>query len=126
MDAVGASETGSQMSHVSAAGQAASTGTFSPGPGAAIVSDDLTHALEAGHDVPSFGFRESAPHVLHPGSEAGAEHLEVGLDGVRDQLVQAPGDLDLLEGGHGLHEAVARRVVVRPLNSTLAATRRDT
>ena len=33
MDAVGASETGSQMSHMSAAGQAASTGTFTPGPG---------------------------------------------------------------------------------------------
>ena len=49
MDAVGASETGSQMSHMSAAGQAASTGTFTPGPGAAVVSDDLTAALEAGH-----------------------------------------------------------------------------
>ena len=49
MDAVGASETGSQMSHMSAAGQAASTGTFTPGPGAAIVSDDLSTVLEAGH-----------------------------------------------------------------------------
>ncbi len=49
MDAVGASETGSQMSHMSAAGQSASTGTFTPGPGAAIVSDDLTASLEAGH-----------------------------------------------------------------------------
>jgi fatty-acyl-CoA synthase len=50
MDAVGASETGSQMSHMSAAGKAASTGTFTPGPGAAIVSEDLSTALEAGHD----------------------------------------------------------------------------
>ena len=50
MDAVGASETGSQMSHMSAAGQSASTGTFTPGPGAAIVSDDLSTALEAGHE----------------------------------------------------------------------------
>jgi acyl-CoA synthetase (AMP-forming)/AMP-acid ligase II len=50
MDAVGASETGSQMSHMSAAGQAASTGTFTPGPGAAIVSDDLSRPLEAGHE----------------------------------------------------------------------------
>jgi fatty-acyl-CoA synthase len=49
VDAVGASETGSQMAHTSAAGQAASTGTFNPGPGAAIVSDDLSTALEAGH-----------------------------------------------------------------------------
>ena len=50
MDAVGASETGSQMSHMSAAGQSASTGTFTPGPGAAIVSEDLSTALEAGHE----------------------------------------------------------------------------
>ena len=49
MDAVGASETGSQMSHMSAAGQSASTGTFTPGPGAAIVNEDLTTALAAGH-----------------------------------------------------------------------------
>ncbi len=49
MDAVGASETGSQMSHMSAAGQAASTGTFTPGPGAAIVNEDLSNALDAGH-----------------------------------------------------------------------------
>ena len=50
MDAVGSSETGSQMSHVSAAGQPASTGTFTPGPGAAVVSEDLTHRLEPGHE----------------------------------------------------------------------------
>jgi 3-oxocholest-4-en-26-oate---CoA ligase len=50
MDAVGASETGSQMSHMSAAGQRASTGTFTPGPGAAIVSADLSTVLGAGHD----------------------------------------------------------------------------
>ncbi|MGH9275981.1 MAG: acyl-CoA synthetase [Acidimicrobiales bacterium] len=49
MDAVGASETGSQMAHMSAAGQSASTGTFTPGPGAAIVSEDLSTALDAGH-----------------------------------------------------------------------------
>ncbi len=50
MDAVGASETGSQMSQMSAAGQAASTGTFNPGPGACIVSDDLRQVLAAGHE----------------------------------------------------------------------------
>jgi fatty-acyl-CoA synthase len=49
VDSVGASETGSQMSHMSAAGQQATTGTFTPGPGAAIVSDDLSEELEAGH-----------------------------------------------------------------------------
>jgi acyl-CoA synthetase (AMP-forming)/AMP-acid ligase II len=50
MDAVGASETGSQMAHMSAAGQAAQTGAFTPGPGACVVSEDLTVLLEPGHD----------------------------------------------------------------------------
>ncbi len=50
MDAVGASETGSQMSHTSAAGQKASTGTFTPGPGACVVSPELDRLLDAGHE----------------------------------------------------------------------------
>ncbi len=50
LDAVGASETGSQMSHVSAAGAKASTGRFTPGPNAAVVSADFSEVLEAGHD----------------------------------------------------------------------------
>jgi 3-oxocholest-4-en-26-oate---CoA ligase len=50
LDAVGASETGSQMSHVSAAGAKSSTGRFTPGPSAAVVSADLSEVLEPGHD----------------------------------------------------------------------------
>ncbi|HEX4901649.1 MAG TPA: acyl-CoA synthetase [Acidimicrobiales bacterium] len=50
LDAVGASETGSQMSHVSAAGAAARTGRYTPGPAAAVVSADLSHVLEPGHE----------------------------------------------------------------------------
>ena len=50
MDAVGASETGSQMSHVSAPGQKASTGRFTPGVGAVVVSAELDRMLEPGHD----------------------------------------------------------------------------
>ncbi len=50
IDAVGASETGTQMSHVSSGGAQASTGTFTPGPGAVIVNPDMTAVLEAGHE----------------------------------------------------------------------------
>ena len=50
VDAVGASETGSQMSHVSAAGAKSSTGRFTPGPSAAVVSADLSAVHEPGHD----------------------------------------------------------------------------
>ena len=46
MDAVGSSETGAQMTHASAAGQAATTGTFRPGPDTVVVDADL-HARAA-------------------------------------------------------------------------------
>lgn len=48
-DAVGSSETGAQGSHLSAKG-AVATGTFSPGPGSTVVSDDLSRVLAPGDD----------------------------------------------------------------------------
>jgi fatty-acyl-CoA synthase len=50
MDAVGSSETGAQMTHASAAGQAATTGTFAPGPDTVVVDADLTRVLQSGDD----------------------------------------------------------------------------
>ncbi|MBA2609235.1 MAG: acyl-CoA synthetase [Actinobacteria bacterium] len=50
VDAVGASETGTQMSHVSGGGQQATTGTFTPGPGAVIVNPEMNGVLKAGHE----------------------------------------------------------------------------
>jgi len=48
-DSVGSSETGAQMSHLSASG-AVSSGQFNPGPGTVVVSEDMTSVLSAGHD----------------------------------------------------------------------------
>jgi acyl-CoA synthetase (AMP-forming)/AMP-acid ligase II len=48
MDGLGASETGSQASQISGAGAAATTGTFTPGPGMCIVSEDLSRVLDVG------------------------------------------------------------------------------
>jgi len=48
MDGLGASETGTQASQITGAGSPVSTGTFTPGQGMAIVSEDLTHLLEPG------------------------------------------------------------------------------
>ncbi len=48
-DSVGSSETGAQGSHLSVKG-AVSTGTFTRGPGAVVVSEDLTTVLEPGHE----------------------------------------------------------------------------
>jgi len=49
VDGVGSSETGAQMSHMSAPG-AVSTGRFKPGPDTVVVSEDLGSVLEPGHD----------------------------------------------------------------------------
>ncbi|HET8931040.1 MAG TPA: acyl-CoA synthetase [Acidimicrobiales bacterium] len=50
-DAVGASETGAQMTHFSTAGEAASSGTFQPGPDTVVVDADLSRVLEPGEDA---------------------------------------------------------------------------
>jgi acyl-CoA synthetase (AMP-forming)/AMP-acid ligase II len=89
MDAVGASETGSQMSHMSAAGQHASTGTFTPGPGAAIVSEDLSTVLEAGHaEVGWLAQKGRVPLGYLGDAEKTAKTFPV-IDGVRYSV---PGD----------------------------------
>ncbi len=89
MDAVGASETGSQMSHMSAAGQAASTGTFTPGPGAAIVSDDLTTVLEAGHDEVGWLAQKGRVPLGYLGDADKTARTFPVIDGVR---LSVPGD----------------------------------
>jgi acyl-CoA synthetase (AMP-forming)/AMP-acid ligase II len=48
-DSVGSSETGAQGSHLSVKG-AVQTGTFTPGPGSTVVSEDLTRVLAPGHE----------------------------------------------------------------------------
>jgi len=48
-DSVGSSETGAQASHLSAKG-AVSTGTFQPGPGATVLSEQLDRELEPGSE----------------------------------------------------------------------------
>jgi 3-oxocholest-4-en-26-oate---CoA ligase len=49
IDGVGSSETGAQMSHMSAPG-AVSTGTFNAGPDTCVVTEDFTAVLSAGHE----------------------------------------------------------------------------
>jgi len=89
MDAVGASETGSQMSHMSAAGQSASTGTFTPGPGAAIVSEDLSTALEAGHEETGWLAQKGRVPLGYLGDAEKTARTFPVIDGVRYSV---PGD----------------------------------
>ena len=89
MDAVGASETGAQMSHVSAAGQQASTGTFTPGPGAAIVSEDLTEVLAPGHEEVGWLAQEGRVPLGYLGDADKTARTFPVIDGTRYSV---PGD----------------------------------
>ena len=89
MDAVGASETGSQMSHVSAAGAKASTGTFTPGPGAVVVSADLTEVLEPGHEGNGWLAQKGRVPLGYLGDADKTERTFPVIDGVRYAV---PGD----------------------------------
>lgn len=50
IDGLGSSEGGGQATQVTTAGGPVSTGTFVPGAGSVVVSDDLTTVLPPGHD----------------------------------------------------------------------------
>jgi acyl-CoA synthetase (AMP-forming)/AMP-acid ligase II len=89
MDAVGASETGAQMSHVSAAGQQATTGTFTPGPGAAIVSPDLTEVLAAGHEEVGWLAQQGRVPLGYLGDAEKTARTFPVIDGIRYSV---PGD----------------------------------
>jgi fatty-acyl-CoA synthase len=49
VDGVGSSETGAQMTHMSASG-AVSTGKFTAGPDTSVAAEDLASILQPGHD----------------------------------------------------------------------------
>ncbi len=89
VDAVGASETGSQMSHVSAGGQQASTGTFTPGPGVAIVSDDMSTVLAAGHEETGWLAQEGRVPLGYLGDAEKTARTFPVINGVRYSV---PGD----------------------------------
>jgi acyl-CoA synthetase (AMP-forming)/AMP-acid ligase II len=89
LDAVGASETGSQMSHVSAAGAKSSTGRFTPGPSAAVVSADLSTVLEAGHDGDGWLAQRGRVPLGYLGDADKTERTFPVIDGTRYAV---PGD----------------------------------
>ena len=87
-DSVGSSETGAQATHLSTK-DGVSTGTFMPGPGAVVVSEDMTRLLEPGHE--GMGWLAQTGHVplgyLH--DEAKTKRTFPVIDGVRYAV---PGD----------------------------------
>ncbi len=100
-DSLGSSETGAQASHLSAKG-AVQTGKFSPGPGATVISEDLSEVLDAGHEGIGW-LGQSGPVPLgYLGDPAKTAKTFPTIDGVRysvpgDRAVRrADGEIDLL------------------------------
>ena len=89
MDGLGASETGAQAAQISGAGAPATTGTFTPGPGMCIVSEDLTTVLEVGS--PDMGWLAQRGRVPlgYLGDEAKTAKTFPVIDGERYSV---PGD----------------------------------
>jgi 3-oxocholest-4-en-26-oate---CoA ligase len=89
LDGLGASETGQQASQLTSAGQAAVTGTFTPGPGMCILSEELDRVLPEGH--PDMGWLAQSGRVPtgYLGDEAKTARTFPVIDGVRYSV---PGD----------------------------------
>jgi fatty-acyl-CoA synthase len=96
MDGLGASETGTQASQFSSAGSASSTGTFTPGPGMCIVSDDLTRVLEGPDTEMGWLAQEGRVPLGYLGDADKSAATFPEIDGVRYAV---PGDKARLVGG---------------------------
>jgi acyl-CoA synthetase (AMP-forming)/AMP-acid ligase II len=89
MDGLGASETGTQASQITGAGSPVSTGTFTPGQGMAIVSEDLSHLLEPGTEELGWLAQAGRVPLGYLGDEAKTARTFPTIGGVRYSV---PGD----------------------------------
>ncbi len=89
LDGLGASETGQQASQLTSAGQTAVTGTFTPGPGMCILSEDLDEVLSAGHDQLGWLAQSGRVPLGYLGDPAKTARTFPVIDGVRYAV---PGD----------------------------------
>jgi acyl-CoA synthetase (AMP-forming)/AMP-acid ligase II len=89
LDSIGSSESGMQASHPSNKAAGVATGSFRPGPGAGVVSEDLTRVLAPGDDEMGwFAQRGRVPLGYFGDAEKTARTFPV-IDGVRHSV---PGD----------------------------------
>jgi fatty-acyl-CoA synthase len=97
MDGVGSSETGIQMSHMSAPG-AVSTGTFNAGPDTSVAAEDLASILPPGHDGMGWLAQRGYVPLGYKGDAAKTAKTFPVIDGVRYSI---PGDraCHLTDGG---------------------------
>jgi 3-oxocholest-4-en-26-oate---CoA ligase len=88
VDGVGSSETGAQMTHMSAPG-AVSTGTFNAGPDTFVAAEDLSAILEPGHDGIGWLAQRGYVPLGYKGDAANTAATFPVIDGVRYSV---PGD----------------------------------
>ncbi len=88
VDGVGSSETGAQMSHMSAPG-AVSTGRFNAGPDTSVASEDLSTILETGHDSMGWLAQRGYVPLGYKGDATKTAATFPVIDGVRYSV---PGD----------------------------------
>jgi fatty-acyl-CoA synthase len=127
LDGLGASETGAQAYQTTGAGQEASTGTFSPGPGMCILSEDLTAVLEAGHaEVGWLGQRGRVP-LGYLGDAAKTARTFPVIDGVRYAVpgdrarVRADGTLELYGRDSVTINSGGEKIFAEEVEAALAA-----
>ncbi|HTO01804.1 MAG TPA: acyl-CoA synthetase [Microthrixaceae bacterium] len=100
-DSLGSSESGAQASHLSAKG-GVSTGKFNPGPGAEVISDDMTKVLPAGHEGIGWMAQGGSVPLGYLGDAAKTARTFPTVEGARysvpgDRAVRrADGEIDLL------------------------------
>jgi acyl-CoA synthetase (AMP-forming)/AMP-acid ligase II len=102
IDAVGASETGYQMSHGSSAGAKATTGTFDPDPDTVVVDDAMARVLDPGDDTEGWLARRGRVPLGYLGDADKTARTFPTIDGVRCSVpgdrarLRADGSLELL------------------------------
>jgi 3-oxocholest-4-en-26-oate---CoA ligase len=88
VDGVGSSETGAQMTHMSASG-AVSTGKFNAGPDTFVAAEDLSEILQPGHDGIGWLAQRGYVPLGYKGDEEKTAATFPVIDGVRYSV---PGD----------------------------------
>ncbi len=89
IDAVGSSETGSQAQNITTQASGASTGTFSLGHGACVLTEDLSRRVEPGHEGLGWFAQTGRVPLGYLGDRAKTERTFPTVDGVRYSV---PGD----------------------------------
>jgi acyl-CoA synthetase (AMP-forming)/AMP-acid ligase II len=89
LDSIGSSETGAQAANPSTRGGGVTTGEFRPGPGAAVVSEDMTRVLVPGDDEVGWFAQQGRVPLGYLGDAEKTSRTFPTIEGVRYSV---PGD----------------------------------